>query len=186
MKKALILIIGLPGSGKTFAASVIKKHFKAKVFETGDVIREEIKRRKLPYTPENDRKMRLWFHSGREHLIVERLWKKVKNCKGITVIVGLRSPKELAMLKKLYKGKIFIIKIISSFKVRAQREIKRGRFGKQESIKYLKERDKSELSELVGLRQLLKKADYTIDNSKLSKKQMEKKVVSLIKELLKW
>ena len=185
MKKALILIVGLPGSGKSFAASVIKKHFHAKVLMTGDVIREEIKRRGLPYTPENDTKIRLWFHTGRENLIVKRLWFQMKNYKCMVVIDGLRSPKELAMFKKLYKGKIFLIKIISSFKVRAQREIKRGRFGNKESIKYLKERDKSELSELVGLKYLLKRADYTIDNSNLSKKQMEKKVVSLIKSILR-
>ncbi len=183
MKKALILIVGLPGSGKSFAAFVIKKHFHAKVLMTGNIIREEIRERGLPYTPENDRKMRLWFHSGREHLIVERLWKKMKNYKGIVVIDGLRSPKELAMFKKMYKSKIFLIKIISSFKVRAQREIGRGRFGKQESISYLKNRDKSELSELVGLKRLLKEADYTIDNSNLTKKQMENKVVSLIKSI---
>ena len=184
MKKALILIVGLPGSGKSFAAGVIKKHFHAKVLETGDVIREEIKRRGWKYNPENDKKVRLWFHTGREHLIVKRLWKKMKNCKGTVAIDGLRSPKELAMFKKIYKGNIFLIKIKSSFKVRAQREINRGRFGKLESIKYLKERDKSELNDLVGLRQLLKKAEYTIDNSKLTKKQMGKKVVSLIKSII--
>jgi dephospho-CoA kinase len=184
MKKALILIVGLPGSGKSFAADVIKKHFHAKGLKTGDIIREEIKRRGLRYTPENDAKMRLWFHSGREHLIVERLWKKMKNYKGIVVIDGLRSPKELAMFKKFYKDKIFLLKIHSSFKIRAQRAIKRGRFGKLESIKYLKERDKSELSELIGLKQLLKKADYTIDNSELTRKQMERKVVSLIRSIL--
>jgi adenylate kinase family enzyme len=71
MKNALILIIGLPGSGKSFAASVIKKRFHARVFETGDVIREEIKRRGWKYTPKNDAKVRDWFHSGREHMIVE-------------------------------------------------------------------------------------------------------------------
>ena len=184
MKKALILITGLPGSGKSFAAFVIKKHFHAKTLKTGDIIREEIKKRGWGYNPETDKKVRLWFHSGREHLIVERLWKKIKNEKGIVVIDGLRSLKELAMLKKLYKGNIFLIKIKSSFKVRAQREIERGRFGKLESVKYLKERDKSELSELVGLKMLLKKADYTIDNSKLTKKQMEKKVVALVKSII--
>jgi dephospho-CoA kinase len=184
MKKALILIVGLPGSGKSLAADAVRKHFHAKVFENGDIIREEIQRRGLPYTTENDTKMRLWFHSGREHLVVERVWKKIKKEKGTVVVVGLRSPKELAMFKRLYKGKIFLIQIKSSFKVRAQREIERGRFGKQESIKYVKERDKSELSELVGLRKLLKKADYTIDNSKLSKRQIEEKVVKLIKSIV--
>lgn len=184
MKKALILIVGLPGSGKSFAAWVIKKHFRAKALKTGDVIREEIKRRGWKYNPENDKKVRLWFHSGREHLIVKRLWKKIKNVKGIVVIDGLRSPKEVTMFKKLYNGNIFLIKIKSSFKVRAQRSIRRGRFGKLESVKYLRERDKSELSELVGLKQLLKKADYVIDNSKLTKKQMEKRVVSLVKSII--
>lgn len=89
MQKALILIIGLPGSGKSFAAFIIKKHFNAKVFETGNIIREEIKSRNWEYTPENDMKVRLWFHSGREHLIIERLWKKMRNEKGIVVIDGL-------------------------------------------------------------------------------------------------
>jgi len=184
MKKALILIVGLPGSGKSYAADIIKEHFHAKALKTGDVIRGEIKRRGLPYTPENDTKMRLWFHIGREHLIVERLWENMKNHEGIVVIDGLRSPKELAMLKKLYKSRIFIIQIKSSFKVRVKREMKRGRFGKQGSLKYLKERDKSELGKLVGLKQLLKKADYIIDNSKLSKRQMESKVVELINQAL--
>jgi dephospho-CoA kinase len=184
MKKLLILIVGMPGSGKSFAASIIRKHFHAKDFKTGDVIREEIRRRGLKYNPENDKKMRIWFHSGREHLIVERLWKKVRLCKGIVVIDGLRSPKEVALLKKLYKGKIVLIKIKSSFNVRARRSVKRARFGKLETEKYLRERDKSEMSGLVGLKQLLKSADYTIDNSKLTKKQMEKKVVELAESIV--
>jgi len=184
MKKVLFIIVGLPGSGKSFAASVIKKRFRAKVFENGDIIREEIKRRSLPYTPENDKKIRLWFHAGREHLIMERIWKKMKNVKGIVVLVGLRNLKELSMIKKSYKGKLVLIKIESSFKVRVNREIKRGRFGKQDSAKYLKQRDKSELSDLVGLKYLLKKADYTIINSNISKKQMEKRVVNFIKAII--
>jgi len=183
MLKKLILIVGLPGSGKSFAAFVIKKHFHAQVLMTGDVIREEIKRRGLPYNTENDIKMRLWFHTGREHLVCERLIKKMRKT-GIIVIDGLRSPKELSMFRKIFKDKTVLIKITSSFNVRARREIERGRFGKNESVKYVRERDKSELSELVGLKKLLKMADYTIDNSKLTKKQMENKVVGFMKKIL--
>jgi dephospho-CoA kinase len=184
MKKLMILIVGMPGSGKSFASSVIRKKFKAKTFKTGDVIRDEIKRRGLKYTPENDKKMRLWFHSGREHLIVERLWKKVRLCKGIVVIDGLRSPKELAMLRRLYNGKIILIKIKSSFNVRVKRSKKRARFGKLETEKYLKDRDMSETSGLVGLKSLMNKADYIIDNSKLTKKQMEKRLVKLVESIV--
>jgi dephospho-CoA kinase len=184
MKKLLILVTGMPGSGKSFAASVIKKHFKAKTFKTGDVIRDEIKRRGLKYNPENDKKMRIWFHSGREHIVAERLWKKVRLCKGIVVIDGLRSTKELAVLRKKFKGKIILVKIQSSFKARVRRMKKRARFGKRETEKYLRDRDRSETGELVGLRKLLKKADHTIDNSRLTKKQMEKRVVNLIESIL--
>lgn len=184
MKKVLILIVGKPGSGKSFAADLIKKHFKAETFKTGDIVREEIKRRGLKYTPENDAMMRLWFHSGREHLIIERLWKKVRLCKGIVVVDGLRSPKEMSMFRRLYKGKIVLLKITSSFRVRAQRSLKRARFGRSESLKYMRERDKSELGELVGLKQLLKRADYAIDNSHLSKRQMEIRTVKLVKAIL--
>jgi dephospho-CoA kinase len=185
MRKALILIVGLPGSGKSFAADVIRRRFQAKKLETGDVIRAELRRRGWKYMPENDAKMRLWFHSGREHLIVQRLWDKMKNYKGVVVIDGLRSPKELAMLKRLFKGDVFLIKITSSFSVRARRSIKRGRFGRLESAKALRQRDISELGELVGMRQLLKRADYTIDNSRLTKKQMERRVAGLVGSLLR-
>ena len=184
MKKLLILIVGMPGSGKSFASSVIRKRFHAKTFKTGDVIRDEVKRRGLKYNPENDKRMRIWFHSGREHLIVERLWKKVRLCKGIAVIDGLRSPKELAMLKKLYKGKVVLIRIQSSFDVRVRRSKKRARFGKLETEKYLKDRDKSEMSGLVGLKSLIRKADYVIDNSRLTMKQMETRVVRLVESIL--
>jgi dephospho-CoA kinase len=183
MKNVMILITGLPGSGKSFVASAIKKHFHARVFETGDVIREEIKRRGWKYTPRTDAKVRDWFHSGREHMIVERIWKKVKNKKGLVVVVGLRSLGELYMLKRLYKGKVILLKTVSPFRIRAQREIERGRFGRLESIKYLRERDRSELKSLVGLRSLLKRADYTINNSNLTKKQTEKKVVGLVRSI---
>ena len=75
MSNTLIVIVGMPGSGKTFAGEILKKRFNAKVVETGDIIREEIKRRGAKYTPETDKKFRDWFHSGREHLVIKRLLK---------------------------------------------------------------------------------------------------------------
>ena len=180
----MILIIGMPRSGKTFAAKVIKRRFKARMLKTGDIIRDEIKRRGLRYNPVNDTKMRLWFHDGREELLIKRVLKKIKKPEGIIVLDGIRSPKQLKVLKKYYKGKIVIIKIKSSFKARIRRSKKRARFGKKETEKYLKERDKSELSKLVGLKTMMKKADYTIDNSRLSKRQMESKTVKVVKRIL--
>lgn len=185
MKKALIFITGLPGSGKSFAADMIRKHFHAKSFKPGDIVREEISRKGLDNTPENDMKMRLWFHRGREHIIAKRLWRKIRNEKGIVVIDGLRTPKHLSILKSLYKGQVIVIRMDSSFDKRSLRTIKRGRFGKLETSALLKSRDKSETQKLKGLIRVMKRADYSIDNSNLTKRQSERRIVSLVKAALK-
>ncbi len=184
MSNPLILIVGLPGSGKTFAGQILKKRFKAKVVETGDVIRDEIKRRGWKYTPKTSEKIRHYFHSGREHLVVKRTWNKVKKYKNkIRVIVGFRALREIGLLKKHYKGEIVIIAVVSSFKIRARREQRRKRFGKSESLAFLKHRDKDEKK--IGEANLIKHANYRINNSNLSKKQMEIKLVKLVRKITK-
>lgn len=184
MKLPLIVIVGLPGAGKSFAGQILKKRFNAQVFETGDIIREEIERRGLKYTPETDKKMRHWFHPGRENLIVKTILLKLeKSKKKVKVVVGFRCYKEIKLLKSHYKGNVVVIAVVSSFKIRAKREMKRRRFGKSETLRYLKKRDKDE--KRIGLQTLLKRADFIIDNSKLTKKQMETKLVKLVKRITK-
>jgi dephospho-CoA kinase len=182
--KKLIIIVGLPGSGKSFVADVIKKKFKAEAFHSGDIIREEIKRRGWKYTPETDALVAHWFHiGGREKLLIKRVWNKIKKSKKkLIVIEGLRSSKQLKYLKCYYKRKSVIIFIKASFKVRVKRELKRGRFGKQETISYLISREK--LEKTHGILGLIKKANYTIDNTNLTKKQFENKIIKLIKKIL--
>ena len=180
----MILIVGLPGSGKSTVANYIRERFGAGIFISGDIIREEIKRRGLRYTPENDSKIAHWFHtSGREKLLINRLWAKIrKSKKEIIVIDGLRSDDQLRRLVKLAKSKTFIISIVASQNVRVKRELKRGRFGKNESAKYVKFRDKLEKSH--GIMTLMKKADYTIDNTHLSVRQGNARTYKIIKEIL--
>jgi dephospho-CoA kinase len=184
MPKKLILIVGLPGSGKSTAADFIERKFNADIVHSGDVIREEVKKRNLNYNPETDAMVAHWFHTaGREELLVKRVWDKIKKSKkNLIVIEGLRSDDQLRYLERIAKNKPFIISIIASFKVRVQRELKRKRFGKKESIDYLKFREK--LERMHGIDRLLEKADHTIDNSKLSIKQTDAKLYKLIKEIL--
>lgn len=184
MPQKLILIVGLPGSGKSTVAEFIKKKFNADIVNTGDIIREEVKRRGLDYTPENDAKIAHWFHTGgREKMLVERAWSKIKKSKKeIIVVETFRSDKNLKYLEEIAKTKPVVISVVSSFKVRVKRELERGRFGKNESIKYIRFRDKLEKSH--GILKLMKKADYTIDNSKLSIKQTQDKIGKLLNEIL--
>jgi dephospho-CoA kinase len=66
---------------------------------------------------------------------------------------------------------------------RIRRGLKRKRFGKYENKEHLKRRDREEKSH--GIMETIKRADYTIDNSKLTKKQLESRVIKLMKKITK-
>ncbi len=184
MKKKLIVIVGLPGSGKSTAAEFIKKKFNSVIFHSGDVIREEIRRRGLKYTPKTDALVARWFHrSGREKLLVSRIWGEIeKSNKKLIVVEGLRSYVQLRYLERVAMARPFVIAILASFNVRLGRELKRKRFGKDESVSYLRLRERIEKSH--GIEMLIKKADYKIDNSKLSIRQTNVRICKIVKEIL--
>ena len=181
--KKIILIVGLPGSGKSLASEIIKRKFKAEKFSSGDIIREEIKRRGWKYTPENDRKIADWFHTGdREKLLVKRTWSKIKNSRRKYIVIdGLRSVEGYVYLKNIAESKPIIISILAPFNVRVKREIARGRFGKTGIASYLRNRDKSEGK--IGVNKLMRKADFRIYNPNISKKQFEKRVLDIVKKI---
>lgn len=182
MGKLVLCIAGMPGSGKTLAAKIIKKKFNAFIVSSGDIIREEIKRRGLKYTKENDEKISRWFHSGREDMLASRICEKLKKSKRrIVVSEGPRNPGEPNHIEECLGIKPIIIALAADFKTRYKRELKRKRFGK-ETKKYLLERDRRELS--YGLGRLLMKADYKISN-KGSIKNTEKKIIALVDKLKK-
>ena len=167
----IIVVTGLPGSGKTTVADYIESKYNAKVLHTGDIIRDEIKRRGLKYTPENDAKIAHWFHTGgREKLVVRRIWDRAsKSRKKIIVIEGFRSYSQMKILEKMSKTRPSVISVEASQIVRVKRELSRGRFGKAESVKYVKFRDKLEKSHGIG--ELMANADHRIDNTHLSVRQ---------------
>lgn len=182
--KILMCITGLPGSGKSFVADMISKRYGAKVFHSGDIIREEVKKRGLAYTPENDRKVAEWFHSdGREKLLVKRAWNQVKDSAGwIVIIDGFRSYPEILYLKELSGKNPVLVKVTAPFKVREKRELARGRFKHGETVSYLKQRDADEMKR--GLARMLKKAQYKIDNSD-GEDKLKGNVESFMKRVLK-
>ena len=182
--KKLILITGLPGSGKSAAADIIARKYNAKIYHTGDIIREEVKRRKLPYTPASDKKVALWFHTGgREKILAERSWEKVKRTrKNLIILEGFRNVENVRHLEDISGLKPLIIEVKVPFRIRAKRELERGRFKKGETLAYLRRRDKEEKER--GLGYLLKLDKYEIDNSG-TLKDLEKNIDRLMKRILK-
>ncbi|NIO44099.1 MAG: AAA family ATPase [Candidatus Aenigmarchaeota archaeon] len=186
MPKKLVVIVGLPGSGKSTVAEFIKKEFNADTVHSGDVIREEVKNRGLEYTPENDALIADWFNETEEgeRSLVQRVWDKVKDSeKDLILVEGFRATGNIEFLEEVAKIKPIVIAITASFNVRVQRELKRGRFGKEEGINYLKLREKQEKKH--GIENLINNADYTIDNSGLNKEETNAKISEIIKEVLK-
>jgi dephospho-CoA kinase len=180
----IIMVVGLPGSGKSTVTDYISDRFGADVFLSGDIIREEVKRRNLAYTPENDAKVAHWFHTGgRENLVIKRLWVKMrKSRKSILVVDGLRCEKQFRYLQRTSKTRPVVISVEASQDVRVKRELSRGRFGRKESLAYVKFRDRLEKSH--GILGLMRMADYRIDNTRLSVRQSEARICEIIKEIL--
>lgn len=178
--KKLVCIVGMPGSGKTYLADIIAKKYKAKHFHSGDIIREEIKRRGLEYSPHADMVIAHWFHThGRDKIIVERLWNKIKKSKKRLILVeGFRSESEVNYLRELSGIDPIVIAVTAPFKIRLKRELKRGRFGEEESKEYIKSRDNLEISH--GIKKLIANADYKVEN--LGKKG-EKKILKLVRKI---
>jgi len=178
----IFIVVGLPASGKSVLAKALAKKFHAKYIATGDIVREEIKRRGLRYTPETDKKMRNWFHAGREHLIATRLWKKIKSSE-IVFVDGFRSPLEKRVLVKISKTRPMVISVEASFEVRAKRLKARHRFSGAETNSYLRKRDRSELS--FGLGKLMRNADFRINNNRLTEKQTTKRAEAILMKILR-
>lgn len=182
--KKVILITGMAGSGKSHAADVIRKKFKAKVIHSGDIIREEVERRGLKYSPSADAAVAHWFHSyGREALIVQKVFEKIKRSRTKLIIVeGFRNVDQLEILEDLLNHKVSLIAIKCNYRLRWKRELKRGRFGSAESKEYVKNRDISEKHR--GIQRLMRRAKHKIDNNG-TKKQLESKIIRLVKRLIK-
>ncbi len=162
----ILIIAGMAGSGKTVCSNLAKR-MNIFTLTSGDIIRDEIKRRGLQYNEQNDLKIARWFNKrDREKLLAKRLAEKIKehdNPKRI-VIEGLRSPDGVNELKRVLKGEdITILAIHSSPSIRYRREKKRPRFAGK-GYRMIKIRDRQEIKH--GLAELISMADEIIVNNK--------------------
>jgi len=162
----ILIIVGMPGSGKTTCANIARR-MNIFTLTTGDVIRDEIKRRGLEYNEQNDLKVARWFNeNGREKLIARRLAEMIRNAGNPKKIVieGFRSMQGINELKKILKEKdVTILAIHSSPNIRYEREKKRPRF-KGKGYRMIKMRDRQEIKH--GLAEIIAMSDDIIVNNK--------------------
>jgi dephospho-CoA kinase len=161
----IICIVGMPGSGKSEAVEVFKKHGLS-VVNMGDVIREEARKRGYDVTPANLGRVSIALRReyGEEE-VARRCMGRIKAelASGRDVVVeGIRSLREVRYFREMFKGDFYIIALHSSPKTRFHRLKTRGRGDDPRDWETFEERDHRELG--YGMGSAIALADYMVVN----------------------
>jgi dephospho-CoA kinase len=163
-RKAIIALVGMPGAGKTDAATYLKKKG-LPVITFGKIINDYIEKNHMPHDEKNHQQLRLALRKkyGQEAMAVlnsEKIKKALKK-NLIVVIDGMRSWEEYEYLKKHFpKVKIFIVALFADKEMRYRRISKR----KHRSKLYGQLRDINELIS-THMGPTIAYADYLIKNN---------------------
>jgi len=156
--RTVLVLVGMPGSGKTTAADRIATRLKGRMWKSGDVIRNTIKARGLAYTAANDVKVAQEF-AGRPGEIGRRMAVEVKKSKAsVAVVEGFRSEADLNAFRKVHPdAKLISIEVGAAR--RHGRMLARGRAGENNHA-FLRARDRREVKN--GVSKVMRRADIRI------------------------
>ena len=180
VKKRIIGIVGMPGSGKGIV-NTVGKAIGLPVVVMGDVVREETAKRGLESTPKNMRKIMLEIrHVEGPAVVAKRCIPKIQESStDVVVVEGVRSLDEVEEFKKSFN--FTLVSVLASPKTRFRRLYKRRRTDDPASWRVFLERDQVELE--VGVGSAIAMADYAIINEG-GLAQFKKKIRDLLKRLL--
>ena len=121
----IIVLSGLPLSGKTTYAKKIGPDYNMPLYETGTEVLEEVTGRGLEFTPENIKAVTDECKEISDSFFTERLMKKVDalpdDVPGV-FISGIRATSEIDVLKKHYgNDNVFVIAFHTSMQTRFNR-----------------------------------------------------------------
>jgi len=179
-KKTVLVIVGMPGAGKSLASSVMKARG-IPVFVSGDIIRAEARKRKLKFTRRNLGQLMLQIRKEEGMgAVAKRLVPLVENARGEFVVYeGARSVEEVDELRRKYN--IVTIAIHASRRARFHRLQRRRRSDRPRSWADFAERDNRELG--VGIANLIALADRTVENED-SKDDLKRRTRRLLQVVL--
>ncbi len=160
--KTAVIFCGMPGSGKSIGATVAKD-LGVPVFVMGDIVREEVTRRKLPHTPQTLGEVMLDLREQfGPAVIAQRIVEKLQSITHSHVVIdGARSEAEVKEFKKAI-SQVFIVAVHAAPHIRFQRLSQRGREDDALTSEEFHERDARELD--IGIGRLIAQADIMIVN----------------------
>jgi len=169
----LILITGLPGSGKTVVARILKqKGFE--MIEMGNIARVLAKNQKMSVDEFAKFARKKYGKNFFAKKVVEIIKKKKKKKKKF-VISGLRNLEELEEFRKFDKN-AKLIAVTAPKELRMKRLLKR----KRKTQKEIEARDKKEIA--LGVTKLMENADFVLANTS-TKGELRKNVEEILKAL---
>ena len=180
-KKTVLVIVGMPGAGKSLASSVMKARG-IPVFISGDIIRAEARKRKLEFTRKSLGELMLKIRKEEGMgAVAKRLVPLVEKARGQFVVYeGARSVEEVDELRRKYR--VVTIAIHASPRARFQRLLRRRRSDRPRGLADFAERDNRELG--VGIAKLIALADRTVENED-SKDDLKRRTRRVLQVVLK-
>lgn len=146
----LVVITGMPGAGKSVAVAQARR-LGLPVISMGDRVREEVRRRKLPLTPDVVGRTA----TGERNRIGADIWAKrtlavVPPGVATVVIDGARSAAEVEAFRAHAKGEVVVLAVLSAPRTRATRLARRARSDDRTTPGGFSERDRRELGWGIG------------------------------------
>ncbi|AFK22493.1 dephospho-CoA kinase [Pyrococcus sp. ST04] len=182
----IILLTGMPGSGKGEVAKAFQKRG-IPVVSMGDAIREEADRRGIPRTPEGLKhvslKVREELGPGAVAILTIPKIRKLLEIEPVVVIEGVRSPYEVEEFRREFsEEEILILAVHSPPKIRFERLRKRGRSDDPKTWEEFVDRDKKELK--FGIGEVIALADYMIVND-CSFDEFQRKIQEVVSRIIR-
>ncbi|MEM1556970.1 MAG: AAA family ATPase [Thermoproteota archaeon] len=179
--KHLILITGMPGSGKTTVAKIMGEGG-FPIVSMGDAVREEAEARGLSKNIIEMSKFMIELRRELgENAVAMLVDRKIEKIEGDVIIVdGVRSLKEVEYFKS--KGySVTTVGVLSPIRLRYSRLSNRNRPDDSKVIKELEERDRVEIS--VGVGGVIALSDvYVLNESSLE--DLKEKTLKKLQEIL--
>ncbi|BAZ21983.1 dephospho-CoA kinase [Kalymmatonema gypsitolerans NIES-4073] len=179
----IIAIVGMPGSGKSVVASYLKNHG-FPIIRFGDIIIQEVKKRALPITPNNEQIVReeLRTQHGMDVCAQKALpfIKEKMLDHQLVIIDGLYSFSEYKTLKKEFGNELLVLAVFTPKAIRYERLTLR-----QERPLTIVEAERRDFMEIERIEKggPIAMADFTIINDG-SQYQLHRKLEEILATLL--
>ncbi len=180
--KKLIIVVGMPGAGKSLLSKAAEM-LGIPVLVMGDVVREETENLGLEPTPENIGRVAVLLREKYgDDVIAKKILEKISSSRSKVVMIdGVRSLHELNFFKRK-AGEIIIVAIHASPKTRFKRLIERGREDDPKTWEEFCKRDERELR--FGIGSVIALADVMLVNEEIDKNEMLKRAYEALKRVI--